>query len=76
MPTGHWGNDMTDIDVITDENAPVVPVVTDDAPKQFKVRRRGRVTKWLAIGWLVFITVSAIGANSLPWIPHSCETGD
>ena len=76
MPTGHWGNDMTDIDVITDESAPVVPVVTDEAPKQYKVRRRGRVTKWLAIAWLVFITVSAIGANSLPWIPHSCETGD
>jgi hypothetical protein len=40
------------------------------------VKRRGRVTKWLAIGWLVFITVSAIGANSLPYIPHSCAPNE
>lgn len=53
---------MTDIDVITDEHAPVVPVVSDAPVKQLKVKRRS-VTKWLAIGWLVFITVSAIGAN-------------
>ena len=64
---------MTDIDVITDENAPVVPVLSDGPPKKLKVKRRGRITKWLAIGWLVFITVSAIGANSLPYIPHECK---
>ena len=63
---------MTDIDVITDENAPVVPVVSDEPPKKLKVRRRGRITKWLAIGWLVFITISSIGANSLPYISHDC----
>mgnify|MGYP006326221593 FL=1 len=67
---------MTDIDVITDEHAPVVPVVSDAPVKQLKVKRRGRVTKWLAIGWLVFITVSAIGANSLPYIPHSCAPNE
>jgi len=27
----------------------------------------------LAIAWLVFITVSAIGAESLPYINHSCD---
>lgn len=63
---------MTDIDVITDENAPVVPVVSDEPPKKLKLRRRGRITKWLAIGWLVFITISAIGAKSLPYISHDC----
>ncbi|MGB8860852.1 MAG: ABC transporter permease [Ilumatobacteraceae bacterium] len=67
---------MTDIDVITDENAPVVPVISDQQPKRLKVKRRGRVTKWLAIAWLVFITVSAIGAKSLPYIPHECGKVD
>ena len=30
---------MTDIDVITDEHAPVVPVVSDAPVKQLKVKR-------------------------------------
>jgi len=69
-----WGDTMTDnaIDVINDSNAPLVPL-TEKPSKKIKVRRRGRVTKWLAIGWLVFITVSAIGANTLPYISHDCE---
>ncbi|MDP2293097.1 MAG: ABC transporter permease [Actinomycetota bacterium] len=67
---------MTDIDVVTDEHAPEVPVLADAPVKKVKVKRRGRITKWLAIGWLAFITISAIGANSLPYIPHSCEPGD
>jgi len=65
---------MTDIDVITDENAPVVPVLYEEPVRKVKVRRRGRVTKWLAIAWLAFITISAIGANSLPYIPNDCPT--
>lgn len=66
---------MTDIDVITDEHAPEVPVLADAPAKKVKVRRRGRVTKWLAIGWLAFITISAVGANSLPYIPRDCPSG-
>ena len=27
----------------------------------------------MAIAWLTFIVVSAIGANSLPYINHSCD---
>ena len=67
---------MTDIEVINDAHAPEVPLISDAPPKKVKVKRRGRVTKWLAIAWLVFVTVSAIGANSLPWIKHSCEPTD
>ena len=63
---------MSDIDVITSENAPFVPVVADQ-PKPRKLRRRGRVAKWLAVSWLAFLTFSAIGANSLPYINHSCD---
>ena len=62
----------TDISVLDDPDAPEVPLINAAAPV-VKVRRRGRVTKWLAIGWLVFITISAIGANSLPYIPHTCD---
>jgi len=28
---------------------------------------------WIAIAWLAFITISAIGANWLPYIKHSCS---
>jgi peptide/nickel transport system permease protein len=61
----------TDIPVIDDPDAPEVPLAALPT-KKVKVRRRGRVAKWFAIAWLVFITVSAIGANSLPYIPHEC----
>ncbi len=67
---------MSDIDVILDENAPVVPLIDEAAPSKVRVRKRGRFTKWLAISWLVFITVSAIGAESLPYINHSCDQFD
>ena len=63
---------MTDIDVIAHQHTPEVPLIDQGAPAKVRVRKRGRITKWLAIGWLVFITISAIGANSLPYIPHSC----
>jgi peptide/nickel transport system permease protein len=36
-------------------------------------RRRGRITMWIAIAWLAFITISAVGANVLPYIKHSCS---
>lgn len=65
---------MTNIDVITDDNAPLVPLQADEPNgRKVKVRKRGRITKWLAISWLVFIIISAIGANTLPYIPHSCD---
>ncbi|MDO8364652.1 MAG: ABC transporter permease [Actinomycetota bacterium] len=63
---------MTDIAVITDEDAPEVPLSAEAPPKKVRMRRRGRVTKWLAIGWLGFITLSAVFANSMPYIPHDC----
>lgn len=64
---------MSDIEIIDDVNSPIVPVVDEAGPRKVRVRRRGRVTKWLAIAWLTFIVVSAIGANSLPYINHSCD---
>ena len=47
-----------------------VAALTTPAPKH---RRRGRFTMWIAISWLAFITISAIGANWLPYIKHSCS---
>jgi len=67
---------MTDIKVVSADDAPIVPLIDDAAPPKVRVRRRGRVTKWLAIGWLVFIVVSAIGAESLPYLNHSCDQFD
>ena len=43
------------------------------APKTRKFKRRGRVTIWLAIAWLFFIVFSAVGANWLPYVKHSCS---
>ena len=64
---------MTDIEIIVDENAPMVGLIDEASPTKLRVRKRGRITKWLAIAWLAFIVVSAIGANSLPYINHSCD---
>ena len=47
--------------------------IDQDAPTPRKYKRRGRVTKWLAIGWLFFIIFSAVGANWLPYVKHSCS---
>jgi peptide/nickel transport system permease protein len=38
-----------------------------------KVRRRGVITKWLAIVWLGALTFTAIGASWLPYVKHSCD---
>ena len=64
---------MSNIEIITDEESSFVPVAESKAQGRVKVRRRGRVAMWLAIVWLVFLTISAIGANSLPYVPHECE---
>lgn len=64
--------------VNTSEATEVTVVDAPDSvavPKPRRVRRRGRVAKWFAITWLAFITISAIGANSLPYIPHDCPGG-
>ena len=60
---------MTDRLTVASRRSPqtAVPIKTK------KLRRRGRVTMWLAIVWLAFITISAIGANWLPYIKHSCD---
>ena len=67
---------MTDIDIITPDEQMVAPPLVTVGPAKARVRRRGRLTKWLAIAWLVFVTVSAIGANTLPYINHSCDQFD
>jgi peptide/nickel transport system permease protein len=38
-----------------------------------KLKRRGRVTIWLAGAWLFFLVFSAVGANWLPYVKHSCS---
>ena len=69
------GDTVTDTTTGTTVSADADPALPE-AARQVKVKRRGRVTKWLAIGWLVFITVSAVGANSLPYVNHSCDQFD
>ncbi len=67
---------MTDIDIIVDEESPMIPLIDEANPRKIRVRRRGRITKWLAITWLAFIVISAIGANALPYVNHSCDQFD
>jgi peptide/nickel transport system permease protein len=62
--------------VAPDEVAPRRTDVNEPKERLPRIRKRGRITKWLAIIWLVFITVSAIGANTLPYINHSCDQFD
>lgn len=38
-----------------------------------KLRKRGRITKWLAVIWLVALTVTAIGASWVPWVKSDCS---
>jgi peptide/nickel transport system permease protein len=47
--------------------------VGQEPPAKRKYKRRGRVTIWLAAGWLFFIVFSAVGANWLPYVKHSCS---
>lgn len=47
--------------------------IDQELPKARKYKRRGRVTIWLAIAWLGFIIFSAVGANWLPYVKHSCS---
>ena len=58
---------------MTEVGGPVVPPVEPPLAKPKRHHRRGRITLWLAVAWLAFITVSAIGANFLPYIKHSCS---
>lgn len=63
------------IEVVDAEEVRVIAEGPTGKLRKLKVRRRGRVVKWLAIVWLAFITISAIGANTLPYIPHDCPGG-
>ncbi len=47
--------------------------IDQDLPPTRKYRRRGRVTLWLAAGWLFFIVFSAVGAYWLPYVKSSCD---
>jgi peptide/nickel transport system permease protein len=47
--------------------------IDQDLPPARKYKRRGRLTLWLAVAWLVFIVFSAVGANWLPYVKHSCS---
>ncbi|MEO6123079.1 MAG: ABC transporter permease [Ilumatobacteraceae bacterium] len=50
----------------------IEPVATAARPRA-KFRKRGVVTKWLAIIWLALLTFTAIGANWVPWVNHDCS---
>lgn len=47
--------------------------VADGGSPGKRLRKRGRVTKWLAIIWLVALTVTAIGASWVPWVKSDCS---
>jgi peptide/nickel transport system permease protein len=38
-----------------------------------RLRKRGRVTMWLAVTWLGFLVFTAVFANALPYVNHSCD---
>ncbi len=47
--------------------------IDQEAPKPRKYKRRGRFTVWLAATWLFLLIFSAVGANWLPYVKHSCS---
>jgi peptide/nickel transport system permease protein len=49
------------------------PAVAPEPPAPKRLRKRGRVTKWLSIIWLISLTVTAIGASFVPWVKHDCS---
>ena len=49
------------------------PAATEALVLTKKFKQRGKITKWLAITWLVFLVFTAIGANKLPYVYHSCS---
>ncbi len=54
--------------------SPIATMSFDDAATKVpKFRKRGIVTKWLAIIWLVLLTGTAIFANSVPWVYSDCD---
>ena len=63
-----YGQQMSETPPPFDPRAPLAP--------KSGFRRRGRVTKWLAIGWLALLTFTAIGASRLPYVNHSCSQFD
>ncbi len=54
-------------------SAPEVPAPVATVKK---FRKRGRVTKWLAITWLAALVFTAVGASWLPYVNHSCSQFD
>ncbi len=71
---------MTEVEIVDDPSrnspVPMIALAGDEPPAKVRLKRRGRVTKWLAVAWLVFIVISSIGAESLPYINHSCDQFD
>jgi peptide/nickel transport system permease protein len=69
---------MTDVDLPLDIETASALAVAEGGPvgqraEPRKLKHRGRVTIWLACGWLFFIVFSAVGANWLPYVKHSCS---
>lgn len=62
--------------MMVDTDLGVAEPVEEPAAKLGRRHRRGRVTMWIAVAWLAFITISAVGANFLPYIKHSCSQYD
>lgn len=61
-------------DPTSNQAAPGTSITEDSAPATAKkFRRRGVVTMWLAVVWLVFLVFTAIGASWLPYVNHSCD---
>ena len=59
-------------DSIVEPPAAIEPTAAETAPKT-RFRKRGVVTKWLAITWLVLLTFTAITADWVPWVKSDCS---
>lgn len=54
--------------------APPEPSIEAGTPSAKRTyRKRGVITKWLAIAWLVVLVFTAVGASWLPYVNHDCS---
>jgi peptide/nickel transport system permease protein len=59
---------MSTVVTATDALTAASPVATASASAGPRLRRRGRVTFWLSVGWLAILGFHAVFADFIPWV--------